>query len=219
MRSNGTMPWACHYCAAPILVDPWRLARWPRQFCNPACMYAGLRVPLIERLWRRTAKGVEHWLWTGALDHKGYGKIGQDGKTLATHRVAWEAASGTPVPQGMDVLHVCDVPLCLRNDEQGTYEVDGIALPRWGHLFLGTNAQNTHDMIAKGRDWMRRPRDPAIVLRGDRHPMAKLTTLNILAIREQAAAGASQTELAAIFQVTTATISHIVSRKAWKHVE
>jgi len=219
MHSNGTMPWACHYCAAPILVSPWRLARWPRQFCDPKCMYAGLRVPVADRLWRRVDKNPDHWLWIGALDRKGYGKIGLDGKTLSVHRVAWELAAGEPIPDDIDVLHTCDIPRCLRNDEQGTYELDGIRLPRWGHLFLGTNAQNTHDMIAKGRDYMCRPRDPAVVLRGERHNMAKLNTAQVLAIRNSAANGATQAALARAYNVSTATINMIANRKIWKHVE
>jgi len=48
--------------------------------------------------------------------------------------VAWEDVNG-PISDGLWVLHRCDNPPCCRPD----------------HLFLGTPADNTADMIAKGR--------------------------------------------------------------------
>jgi hypothetical protein len=41
------------------------------------------------------------------------------------------------MPDGMHVLHRCDIPACCRP----------------ACLFLGTLADNNHDMIAKGRHW------------------------------------------------------------------
>lgn len=64
-----------------------------------------------------------------------YGCIGLDGKVVAVHRVAWIARNG-PIPSGMQVLHTCDNPPCWAED----------------HLFLGTNADNVADKMAKGRD-------------------------------------------------------------------
>jgi hypothetical protein len=55
------------------------------------------------------------------------------GNRLA-HRVAWEKVHG-PIPQGMQVLHRCDTPLCVNVE----------------HLFLGTNADNQRDKASKGR--------------------------------------------------------------------
>lgn len=53
---------------------------------------------------------------------------------MQAHRVAWEMAHG-PIPLGLEVLHRCDRPWCVRPD----------------HLNLGTHQDNMHDMARKGR--------------------------------------------------------------------
>lgn len=74
----------------------------------------------------------ECWIWTGARMRYGYFQYGK--KLIGAHRVAWELRNG-PIPDGLYVLHRCDNPPCVRPD----------------HLFLGTAADNTADMVAKGR--------------------------------------------------------------------
>jgi hypothetical protein len=105
----------------------------------------------ITRFWshvHRSEAGC--WLWTGFTDPAtGYGWCTIERRHLSVHRVAWEIATGAPPDR--DVLHTCDNRACVRNDEPGTYAVEGIALPRYGHLALGTHRQNMTDMAQKGR--------------------------------------------------------------------
>lgn len=81
------------------------------------------------------------WIWLGGLvDPKGYGSFKFDGESRA-HRSAWALFHG-PIPDGLHVLHRCDVPSCVNP----------------AHLFLGTNNDNIADASAKGR-LRRTPRD------------------------------------------------------------
>jgi hypothetical protein len=102
------------------------------------------------------------WLWMGAQrGSSGYGCICFRGKTSRAHRVSWEAHKG-PIPEGMNVLHKCDVRMCINPD----------------HLFLGTQGDNMRDMCAKGRH---------VAPPGSRHGNSKLTESDVIAIRSSEA--------------------------------
>ena len=79
------------------------------------------------------------WIWTGSrrgveVKNGHYGGFWKDGKSVLAHRMSYELFVG-PIPEGMFVLHKCDVPLCVKPE----------------HLWLGTQAQNMQDAIRKGR--------------------------------------------------------------------
>jgi len=74
------------------------------------------------------------WLWQRSLTGNGYGQIWFDGKLWAVHRLVWFLERGK-IPEGIEVCHRCDNRPC------GNFD----------HLFIGTDQDNTDDMIAKGR--------------------------------------------------------------------
>ena len=73
-------------------------------------------------------------LWCGGTMRRGYGVLMSNGKSCSVHRFMWSIVNG-PIPQGMHVLHKCDIPACVNPN----------------HLFLGTHTDNMRDMHKKHR--------------------------------------------------------------------
>ena len=179
-------------------------------------MMAG-KIPLFERFQRFLVIPDDPdacWGWSGALDEKGYGRIGRGGRgagVCIASRVSYERHIG-PIPDGMWVLHSCDNPPCCN--------------PR--HLFLGDAVSNVADMDAKGRRvYVAAPRGdlnparrfPERLRRGESLHLSKLTEDDVRAIRAEYATGTISTvALGAKYGVNNTTIGYIVRRVTWKHV-
>ncbi len=81
-----------------------------------------LTPPTLESLLVRVAAGKNGcWIWTGALDGKGYGNVGrshnygQVTKNWAAHRLIYELSAGT-IPVGYELHHRCEVRRCVNPD-------------------------------------------------------------------------------------------------------
>jgi hypothetical protein len=140
---------------------------------------------LLERFEMFTELSYEGcWLWLGSLS-KGYGHIRINGVHRKANRVSYELFIG-PIPEGMDVLHKCDNPPCVRPD----------------HFFPGTHTDNMKDCISKKRNAF-----------GERHGRVKLTDEQVKEIRRVYSLGnSSHQSLAEIFGVTDAQIGRIIRR-------
>ena len=132
------------------------------------------------------------WLWKGGKDKDGYGLFnGRVNGVLQAraHRYSYARHKG-PISSLLFVCHTCDVRSCVNPD----------------HLFLGTSAENTDDMMAKGRH-----RTPE----GEKHYRAILT-------EEQAkiilADPRTHSRIAADYNVSRNTISSLKARHSWPHL-
>lgn len=159
--------------------------------------------PLEERFWEKVQKTNTCWLWTASqhVSKLPYGEFWDDKskKLKLAHRVSYELAYG-PIPDGMKVLHECDNARCVRPD----------------HLFLGTQAENVRDMVAKGR---RRGGVDTSNQSGEKNKQAKLTAEQVRAMRQRYAANDVYMEqLASEYGISIGHVSVIINRKAWRHV-
>ncbi len=156
---------------------------------------------LTERFWSAIGNADGCWLWTHlSTNGYGYGQIWSNGynRLLLAHRVSWELHHG-PIPEGMSVLHHCDVPRCVNP----------------AHLFLGHQIDNMNDMRRKkrGHDGYRVKPD-----NGVKNVNAKLTDADIPVIRSRRANGESLGRIAKDYRVWKQTIHQVVTRSPWKHV-
>ena len=132
------------------------------------------------------------WLWTGSLNHGGYGCAFIGRARIMAHRLSWEVSNGSVVPGGMLVLHGCDNPRCVRPS----------------HLRTGTPADNMQDMVERGRN--RAPR-----LHGSSNGSAKLNEDDARSIVALDDAGVSQADIAARFNIAASNVSFIVTGARW----
>lgn len=163
-----------------------------------------LRLPIAERLANLSIPEPNSGctLWLGTVIKSGYGHIAWQGKAQRAHRVSWELKNG-PIPNGLMVLHKCDVPTCINPD----------------HLFLGTAGDNSRDMIRKRRSPTGARHGsrthPESRRRGEAHRSSRLTEDDVRAIRRSTEPSAA---LARKYNFDLSQICKIRKGKVWAHV-
>jgi hypothetical protein len=120
------------------------------------------------------------WIWQWSMVNTGYGKMWDGEKLVLAHRWYYEKKNG-PIDSGKYLCHKCDVRACVNPD----------------HCFVGTQKDNTQDMLNKGRD--NNPR--------------KISDSDVSEIRRRRETGDLQRVLAKDFNVSQATIHAVVMRK------
>ena len=131
------------------------------------------------------------WYWVGYRDHLGYGRFNGELESKA-HRASWRIFVGE-IPDGMNVLHRCDVRCCVNPD----------------HLFLGSQSDNVRDMVAKGRNRC----SPQF---GEHNPMAVLSVDSVNNMRRRRTeSGDSYKRIAQDFGVSTMTAFRAITGQSW----
>lgn len=144
------------------------------------------RIDIGERLAARSRRVGQCLLWTGPATRDGYGVITIGRRQHRVHRVAYERSHG-PIGNGAVICHKCDNPRCIEPS----------------HLFSGTPADNTADMIRKGR---------AVVRCGAAHHAIKVSHAERDTIRARRASGETLLSIADDYGVSFQTVSAICRR-------
>jgi hypothetical protein len=114
-----------------------------------------------------------------------------EGRPQKVHRLSY-AAFVDDVPDNLHVLHACDNPPCMNP----------------AHLFLGTDADNAADKVAKGRGV-----NP--VYASQDAPAAKLTPEDVDEVRHLLSQGESLASIGRQFGVTKQAIWRIKGGQTW----
>jgi hypothetical protein len=181
-------------CEKPVRARGWCQMHWRRWRHNGD--------PLVSRSPRlgwsarvdRSGGPDACWPYTGSCDAAGYGSAKVDGKSVGTHRLAYQEANG-PIPSDVFVLHRCDNPPCCNPT----------------HLFAGDQQANMDDMTSKGRG-------RTVAHRGEDNGYTTLTVADVRALRVAVQRGESQRRVAQRFGVSQPTVSRIVRGKTWGHL-
>lgn len=165
------------------------------RYCSNICYY-------LDRINKNGPNGC--WVWKGKLGTNQYPKmVPGRGNDIKVHHFSYEHHIG-PIPEGMCVLHRCDNPPCSNPD----------------HLFLGTNQENVTDKILKGRARYRGLKgadNPSFgkpsILRGEGHPLNKLTPDQVLEIFKSNEANIN---ISAKFGISDSLVTMIKNRTTWE---
>jgi len=146
------------------------------------------------------------WMWTGAI-RNGYGAFSTRNpkKVHKANRFAWQLYRGE-IPEGLCVLHICDVRICVNPD----------------HLWLGTHQDNMDDRQRKGRtargDRSGARTHPERHARGEQSGQAKLTAEQVREIRKLHTEKIRNASIARRYGVTKQQVGNIVYGKQWAGV-
>lgn len=129
------------------------------------------------------------WIWLGPQNKSGYGRtFTAHNRYWLTHRLAYTVFIG-PIPDGDQVLHRCDTPLCFNPE----------------HLWSGTQSDNTRDAAVKGRARGGRP--------------TTMTADSVRELRRLAREGVRNADLARRYGITSASVYDIKTYKSWKYTD
>lgn len=173
----------------------------------------------VGDFWSRVDKSGDCWIWTGAREPLGYGRVWHNGRVMLAHRVAWELDYGAPPPARLQACHLCHNPSCCRP----SHVTFGTAAANAAHQVLSgltlrgdQSPSRMHpERVARGERHSSKTH-PERVPRGEQHGQAKLTWALVKEIRARyQAGGVSMQTLANEAGVSYAAINGVIRRRRW----
>lgn len=188
-------------CINPVHMDVLRTARGstrvrsrPQAFALSLESFSAIEVQGIQRRFKRRITEDEKtgcWLWTGPGRVYGQFYVRSLGMMVPAHRAGYALFKG-PIPEGALVRHGgCHNSKCVNPD----------------HMELGSHADNMRDRARDGTS-----------NRGERNGMARLTEVEVRAIRRGLVRGQTYRDLGKQFKVSDSVIGDIARGKTWGHL-
>jgi hypothetical protein len=100
-------------CTKKLFGRGWCVMHWERWRRNgDPLARQRIRGDLGARLWSQVTKTDACWLWTGYLNHQGYGTLWDGEMVAGAHRVAYRLEVGA-IPEDLVLDHLCRVRNCV----------------------------------------------------------------------------------------------------------
>jgi len=180
----------------------------------------GCRGTLLERFLAKVDKNgpviraglTPCWSWKAATFDGIRGVVRIAKKNVIASRLSYQLHKAE-IPAGICVLHICDNGNCVNPE----------------HLWLGTNQDNTTDMLLKGRESKGDLHSIKVKLSctpesnrrrarpGSLNGRANLTNTGVMEIRAYFSQNCRISDIAHFLAVPKSTINNIVKRHTWKH--
>lgn len=127
--------WACETVRRPSVIASWQ-GRLMKPGPKP-------KPQTIDRLLARSHRDPQTgcWIWMGARDTPGYGRVFYGGRLRGAHEAAYEWTRG-PIPDGLTIDHLCRNKPCINPEhlEVVTMRENGLR----GNSICARHARQTH---------------------------------------------------------------------------